>query len=132
MHDPPSWTPPVADVSTAPDSATSITHRIGQIEATLATSRREHHPPAAITLLEDQLSYWQAVSRGKVGPGRSTSWKPEDFAVGDSVLLGRYWWAVLRVNKATVTVSTDRSQEHALYHRILAHRQARQTRETTK
>jgi len=57
----------------------------------------------------DQVAFWEGVRAGQIESGKATGYDRDTVSRGDRVKIRGYWRDVVRVNKMTVSVSTDYS-----------------------
>lgn len=77
-----------------------------------------------LTVVTDQLTYWQGVRDQQITDGTATDYSPATINKGDTVQIRGHWYEVVRVNKKTVTVPSSLGPwtDTAPYHQIQDHR----------
>lgn len=79
-----------------------------------------------LTVVTDQLTYWQGIRDQQITDGTATGYSPASITKGDTVRIRGRWHEVIRVNKKTVTVRSTLGSwtDTAPYHEITDHHPA--------
>lgn len=71
-----------------------------------ATGRYRERLVARIGEFTDQITYWEEIRAEQIKDGSASNYSRETVRKGDSVLYGRTWHQVVRVNAKSVSVAT--------------------------
>lgn len=107
----------------------TVANRIEKLSADLRREQRGPNRADLVADLAEQVAYWEGVRAEQIASGQVIDYGPGNVAKGDLVQVwkGGDWHKVVRVNKKSVTVTTEYSWTRTLeYHKIAGHKTAEQ------